>query len=135
MRTELQKLAELRVQEARLLADSGKEQGAYYLAGFAIECALKACIAKKTRRHQFPLGRPYVDEVYKHKLPGLLRVAALEKQLDQEMKRNPGLASKWGVVKDWDVDRRYELKGLKGTDMVSAVTGPDGVLQWIKQHW
>ena len=51
------------------------------------------------------------------------------------MKANPGFAVNWNVVKEWDVERRYDVAGLKGGDMVTAVTAADGVLQWIKQHW
>jgi hypothetical protein len=29
-------------------------EGAYYLAEYAIECAFKACIAKRTQQHDFP---------------------------------------------------------------------------------
>ena len=36
---------------------------------------------------------------------------------------------------DWDVERRYDLTGLRGSDMVTAINAHDGVLQWIKQHW
>jgi len=32
----------------------GLFDGAYYLAGYAVECALKACIAKGTQRFEFP---------------------------------------------------------------------------------
>jgi hypothetical protein len=135
MRKEFQALAKLRADEATILAKNGKQQGAYYLAGLAIECALKACIAKKTKRHQFPFGRDYVNEVYQHNLEGLLKVAELERKLDDEMRANPGFAKKWNVVKEWDVQRRYDVTGLKGSDMVTAVTAHDGVLQWIKQHW
>jgi HEPN domain-containing protein len=33
-----------------VLLEAGLYAGAYYLAGYAVECALKACIAKKTAR-------------------------------------------------------------------------------------
>jgi len=45
--------------------------GAYYLAGYAVECALKACIAKKTQRHEFPDKRR-VDASHTHNLIQLL---------------------------------------------------------------
>jgi hypothetical protein len=135
MRKEFQGLAKLRADEATILAHNGKQQGAYYLAGLAIECALKACIAKKTKRHQFPFGHDYVNKVYQHNLEGLLKVAELERKLDDEMRTNPGFAKKWNVVKEWDVERRYDVTGLKGSDMVTAVAAHDGVLRWIKQHW
>ena len=53
-RTELQRLSRTRRREARILLDAGEPAGAYYLIGYAIECALKARIASLTRRHDFP---------------------------------------------------------------------------------
>src|SRR5205823_8800220 len=72
-RREFQKLADLRVQEAFVLVQNRRPQGAYYLAGYAVECALKACIAKETKRHEFPPKRKYVQEVYTHILTSLLQ--------------------------------------------------------------
>jgi hypothetical protein len=39
-RADLQQIAELRLQEARTLLTGGFPDGAYYLAGYAVECAL-----------------------------------------------------------------------------------------------
>ena len=50
-RRELQSLSRVRAKEAKALLDAGLHEGAFYLAGYAVECALKACIAK-TRRAQ-----------------------------------------------------------------------------------
>jgi len=47
-------LSRIRLQEAKALLSLDFDDGAYYLAGYAVECALKACIAKETRRHEFP---------------------------------------------------------------------------------
>ena len=134
-RREFQKLADLRVQEAAVLLHNREMQGAYYLAGYAIECALKACIAKETKRHDFPPKPEDVRDVYTHDLKKLLRLAGLDKQLENDMQGNPALAINWGVVKDWDEKSRYVVSGLNGKDMHRAVTGPDGVLTWIKQRW
>jgi len=133
-RRDFQRLADLRAKEARILASNGCEQGAYYLAGYAVECALKACIAKKTKRHDFPPKRKYVEKVYQHELKVLLELAELNKQLDEDMKKNPALGRNWGVVSHWDAESRYGT-GLKGKDLYEAITGSDGVLPWIKQHW
>ena len=48
-RDNLQRVSDLRAEEARLLLDNGHYPGAYYLLGYAVECALKACIAKQVR--------------------------------------------------------------------------------------
>jgi HEPN domain-containing protein len=50
-REDFQQLAESRLKEARALLTAELPDGAYYLAGYAIECALKACIAKRTQQH------------------------------------------------------------------------------------
>ncbi len=50
-RTDLQKLSNIRIREAKVLFAAGEHSGAYYLAGYAIECALKACFAKGVKRY------------------------------------------------------------------------------------
>jgi len=133
-RTDFQLLAELRAKEAAVLARNGNEEGAHYLAGLAIECALKACIAKKTKAEEFP-HKGNSEKVYIHVLNDLLQLAELADLLDRDMKTNTALATNWNTVKGWNVESRYETTGLKGTDMLKAVNSQDGVLQWIKQHW
>jgi HEPN domain-containing protein len=128
-------LAELRAKEAATLARSRNQQGAYYLGGFAVECALKACIAKKTRRHDFPADAKLAGRVYSHDLTELLKLADLDYQLDKDMRTNRQLAANWGVIKAWRIDCRYETSGLSGKDMVDSLNSPDGVLAWIKLHW
>jgi len=53
-RKDLQELSRVRLKEATALMQAGFFDGAYYLAGYAVECAIKACIAKGTRRYEFP---------------------------------------------------------------------------------
>jgi hypothetical protein len=134
-RKDFQRLADLRTREAAALLRTRNPIGSYYLAGYAIECALKACIAKQTRRHEFPAKADYVRRLYSHDLEDLLRLAALEDQLRSDMKANDALARNWLVVKGWSEESRYESAGLSGKDLHSAVAGPDGVLLWIKQRW
>ena len=134
-RKDFQRLAAMRAREARILMKNGDENGAYYLGGFAIECALKACIAKKTKKHDFPADRNYVNKVYTHDLSELLKLGGLDGHLDREIKSNSLLAANWGVVKSWDVNSRYEPSSLNGKDMVAAVGSKTGVLKWIKQYW
>jgi HEPN domain-containing protein len=52
-RTDLQNLAEERLGDGELLLASGRYGAAYYLVGYAVECGLKACIAKLTRAEDF----------------------------------------------------------------------------------
>jgi HEPN domain-containing protein len=128
-------LADLRSEEARILLGKGKPQGAYYLAGYAVECALKACIAKKTKRFEFPGKAEYIRKLYTHELDKLLSLAGLDAQLNKDMAANKVFEANWSTVKDWTEESRYRTSGLNGKDMYNAVAGPDGVLPWIKRRW
>ena len=134
-RRDFQVLAEMRAKEAGVLAKNGNGEGAYYLGGLAIECALKACIAKKMRRYDFPLPAKDANRAYTHDLSELLKLAELESDLDTAMRRSRILTENWVIVQNWKVESRYETSGLKGTDMVAAVNSADGVLPWIRQRW
>jgi HEPN domain-containing protein len=134
-RRDFKALAELRVKESAVLAHSGNQAGAYYLAGYAVECALKASIAKRTKRFEFPPPRELTQKLYSHDLVGLLKQAGLERDLEKAMKKNPALAANWNTVKNWNEATRYVSSGLNGKDLHVAVAGADGVLQWIKQYW
>ena len=135
LRKDFKILADLRVEEARILLARGKQQRAYYLAGYAVECALKACIAKKTRMYQFPPKRNYVERVYRHDLDELVTAAGLDGQLKKDIDANAAFAANWATVKDWSAESRYKVSGLNGKDMYNAVVGKDGVFQWIKLRW
>jgi hypothetical protein len=53
-RTTFQQLAEARIGEAKLLLANGHPSGAYYLAGYAVEYALKARIAEEFHEGEIP---------------------------------------------------------------------------------
>jgi len=134
-RRDFKVLADLRSEEARILLAKGKQQGAYYLAGYAVECALKACIAKKTKRFEFPAKAEYIRRLYTHELDKLLSLAGLDAQLEKDMDANKAFKENWSTVKDWTEESRYRTSGLNGKDMYNAVAGPHGVLPWIKLRW
>lgn len=134
-RRDFRNLAELRAEEARVLLRSRRQLGAYYLAGYAVECALKACIAKQRKRFEFPPKRSIVERMYSHNLDSLLDAADLKAQLEKEIAANPDFAANWNTVRDWTSESRYETSGLNGKELYNAVTGPNGVLPWIRLRW
>ena len=135
-RTNLQVLSRVRLREARHLLQARQYSGAYYIAGLAVECALKACIAKKVRRFEFP-DKNTVVQSYTHKILTLLKTAGLEQNLDQDVQRNARLEQNWAIVKDWQVDSRYQmLERTEARDLYSAITARQhGVMTWIRQYW
>ncbi len=124
----------MRLREARVLLDNRCWEGAYYLAGYAVECALKACIAKSTERYEFP-DKARVNASYTHDLDKLLYVAGLDKALKEATGRQ--LASNWKVVQQWSEDTRYERRAEADARAFVQAVGEreDGVLRWLEIRW
>jgi HEPN domain-containing protein len=141
-RKDFHQLAELRLKEARALLAAEFPDGAYYLAGYAVECGLKACIAKRTREHDYP-DKKLVDKSYTHDVDRLLEAAGLSDLLKNDLARNEELQLDWETVRDWSEQSRYELsKGDPAGGLVEAQLLIDsvesekgGILRWIRQHW
>ena len=137
-RRDFQELAEARQKEARALLDNGCYEGAYYLVGYAVECALKACIAKKTCRYDFPPEPREVSKIYTHNLNGLLDFAGLSQELEKEKDAGSDVWINWGLVKDWSEGLRYEVSvpERRARDVYGAVADArNGVLVWLKKWW
>ena len=134
-RHDFQRLARMRLKDARVLIRTGNFEAAYYLTGLAVECALKACIAKNTKRHDFPPNQSAIKDIYTHDLVKLIGAAKLQVTLDTERRRNVSFNNKWDVVKDWNINSRYAVSGLNARDLYRAVAGRNGVMQWLRQRW
>ncbi len=132
----LQGLAHERRQDAAILLNNGRYAAAYYLSGYVIECALKACISKTTRMHEFP-DRTRVSGSWTHKLTELRKIAKLEVAMEADMKGDLQLAKNWSIVKDWTEISRYTTISRKRAEaLFASIDDPQhGVLQWITQHW
>jgi len=130
------KISQQRVNEARSLFDDRHWPGAYYLIGYSVECALKACVSKQVKRFDFP-DKKLAKEAFTHDLEKLVRVAGLALTFDEDRKSNPSLELNWAVVKDWNESARYEITitEAQARDMFSACTGRNGILPWIKRRW
>jgi hypothetical protein len=134
-RREFQQLARLRLKDARVLLQNGNVEGAYYLTGLAVECAIKACIAKNTRRYDFPPDQKALKYIYTHNLAELIVAAKLKVALDTARTSSILFKNRWDVVKDWNVISRYTTGGLNAKDLYKAVAGRNGVMQWLRQRW
>jgi HEPN domain-containing protein len=138
-RADFQDLADLRISEADCLFRNGMFDGAYYLAGYAVEAGLKACIAKMTNQYDFPPKHTNRD-CYSHDLELLLRTAELDTILAIDRKANRLLNDNWDIVKVWKEESRYDSRGSKShadaDQLLQAITNiPDGILTWVKQRW
>lgn len=136
-RIDLRRLSRLRIREARILLRAGASQGAYYLAGYAVECALKACISRQFQRNDIP-DRKLVNDVYTHDMDKLLDLAALRPTLRQDAAVHSALQTNWNVAKDWKETVRYnpDITAQEAQDLYSACTARlYGVLTWLRNRW
>ena len=134
-RADFHKLVEIRIKEARILLDRKCYEGAYYLAGYAVECALKACIARKTQAYDFPPQD--AKTFYTHDLDILFSKADLKSLREVREQKVTKFKLNWAVVKDWKTVTRYEqVDGKRARDLYHAITNVRyGVLPWLKRYW
>jgi len=127
----------MRFEDAQILYNGGRHAAAYYMAGYAVECALKACIAKRTREFDFPLPPNENKTAYSHGLNDLLKLL----KLDVDMREVPETLNLWRFVEEWKVESRYDLSigMLRAKQMLDAVGGApnasNGVLVWLRSRW
>ena len=107
--------------------------GAYYLAGLAIECAIKAVIAKRMKRHHYPVKDSH--KFYTHDPATLVGLAELD--LGSQESADQKFGQYWATVKDWKVDCRYDVIDRQAAvDLYKAITARrHGVLQWLRKNW
>jgi HEPN domain-containing protein len=135
-RDNFHKVSTLRLQEADALLTAGHYPGAYYLIGYAVECALKACVAKQVKQYDFP-DKKLANEAFTHDLEELIRVAGLAPDFETDRNADPELDLNWAIVKDWSETARYEV-GItehQARELYTASTGRNGVLPWVRKRW
>jgi hypothetical protein len=99
-RSDLQRLARLRLAEAKVLLKAKLYAGAYHVAGFTIECALKARVARNMCRYQFP-DKKTTEKLFTHALADL----ALQQAC-------PPVALREKCGGNLEIPRRFTLMGV-----------------------
>src|SRR5260370_38733011 len=99
-------LAEVRLEDAEGLLGIQRWACAYYIAGYAVECALKALIVRDAERtgsvfDDKKLASQLIDTFFIHELEKLFKVANLE--IDFGIARGASLALEKlrNIVKGW----------------------------------
>jgi HEPN domain-containing protein len=135
-RSEFQRLANERISDVKVLLAARHWSAAYYLAGYSVECALKACIAKLMKSEEFP-DRNFAEKCWTHSLPQLLGLAGLKSDLENSAKADPDLADNWDAVKEWNESSRYDrTTKVKAENLYKAIIDKKhGVLSWLKRCW
>jgi hypothetical protein len=135
-KTELENIAAIRIKEAEILLTAEYYQGAYYLAGYALECTLKACIAKQVKEFDFP-NKQLANDCYTHNLTKLLITAGLKQELAVQERQDQEFKLNWAVVNKWSEESRHEysIEKQKAHDFFNAITdNKSGILPWLKNY-
>lgn len=97
--------------------------------------ALKACIARQTRKYFPPKD---LAKVYSHDLTLLLRYSGLEQAHEKQKLKNTTFELNWTIVKEWKEDRRYSV-GISEQDAkafhIAVVAKANGVLPRLQKYW
>jgi hypothetical protein len=157
--SDLVKVAQRRIEDARELlmrpslkpergdADQRHLPAAYYLAGYAVECILKAYAVDlynsreraDIKRWSEVADRTAVDVsgAEGHNLGKLLVVCELEGR----MQANPAIMMTWGTCSAWRHDVRYTLMPVAASSAAEFrrsvrefVDACDVVYRWVKQR-
>ncbi len=110
---------------------------AYYLAGYSVECLLKAIICKRLGPNEYP--PPNVNSThYTHLVKKLTETAGIEKDLEYEKERCSELRNSYMVLKDWDPKTlRYESSPLgekKAINYIDEIKNKKGFFKWLNKY-
>jgi hypothetical protein len=133
LRQDLLRLSEQWMQDARILLAAQRFPGAYHVGGLALECLLKAKIAKSIQAEEFP-DKEFARKAWDHDPASLLKLGELDRFMDRA---KPAVQVNWATVKDWTVDSRYTVVVSSATvnAFLDALDDAnDGILLWLRSH-
>jgi len=135
-RAELQALARAKRDDALLLLQNGRFSNAYYLAGYAVELALKAVISRQFSAEQIPV-KAFVVDIHTHELSKLIGLAGLTAERQAKEKDDPIFAGNWALVSQWNEGLRYtSTDSYTAQITIPAIVDPNsGVFPWIEVFW
>ncbi len=129
-------MAQSKLDAGNALAKFRKWSNAYYLAGYTIELALKACVARQISADTLPEKR-LINGVYTHEIDKLIGLAGLKVELKNRSDENSLFAANWAICSEWSPDVRYQDRTpTETTQLLNAISNNEnGVLPWIKKYW
>lgn len=139
-RKELQKIALIRLLEAKALYNKRLYDGAVYLCGYVVEAALKARICHHLHMKEY-IDTGNMKQVFlSHDFDRLLLLSGLNNKINLANKRDTKLFTHWSLLTLWSPDMRYVPIGTYSRqyakDVIKALEdNSDGFLTWIKKLW
>ena len=134
-----QQLAKRWLIDAKTMLDNHRWSAAYYLAGYAVECGLKACVLVRIVAEPEVIFeiKKFSENCWTHNLLDLVKLAGLEPIRVADIAANRALHKNRQAVKDWNERVRFQTASHhKAKQLYRAITdNTNGVMQWIRVHW
>lgn len=139
---EIKNLADLRLEEAEILLNNGKSNGAFYLLGYTIELYLKSKICRLLNiddlfdercnlKRYFEGKNPF----FSHDLNTLLVFSGLKRKFDEAKSENQVLFKTTSMLIDvWSEKSRYDIQPKNEDDVrvaIELLKDENGLLTWI----
>src|SRR5688500_10212057 len=105
-RRDLQAAANNKLRDATLLLQNKRFSSAYYLAGYAAEMGLKACIARRMISDVIP-DKNFGQKLYTHDLKTLIQLSGLTAELEAAKQADNEFGAYWGIAGEWTPEARY----------------------------
>ncbi len=113
--------------------------GAYYLAGYAVECALKAYIIcwlnrrNPTRIVAWSEAIRYLKTDVAGARGHNLRLLLAASQLEPEIDTDEAMRQNWGICSKWDYNERYRPAFMTDRDAVVEFVGAcEATYDWLR---
>ncbi len=145
--SQLREVAEIRLADAEYLAESGRHaraNGAMYLAGFAVECLLKAILLDRHRNLKMPVDPTSLSEsnrevyhlLYGHDLAAML-IFLPDVRAKLEATGIAGGRSAWPAFRElcarWTIYARYSPLRATLAEAIQFVGTVREVKQWLRE--
>ena len=137
-KSDLKKLAKVRLEEAEHLYRKKLYDGCVYLCGYVIEFALKARICRILKLDDYP-EKGEVGRIFKtHDFDVLKLLAGLQDEIT--ITKNKQLFDNWSIATKWKPEQRYSPAGTynasNAKDILSSIKDKQsGVLTWLSKRW
>lgn len=134
--SDLKGLAASRLGEAKILHASGYYAGAWYLAGYSVEFALKAVVCKTLGVSDYP-ETVFRGSLKSHLPAELIILSGLTAELSIRLK-DVVFSQYWALVTAWSVQDRYGAKRTQQEvdNFLEALEEPqNGVFVWLSSRW
>ena len=127
------------LKDAKCLLQGKCWAAAYYLAGYALEFGLEACLLVHVGAKPEAIfkDRKFSDKVWTHSIADLVRIAELETDRVALVAANAVFQKYWIDAKDWNEKSRHATASHRDAKkLFKAIADKvNGVLKWIKVHW